>query len=442
MRLLILDFLARRWWIFLVIFAFAVLGAWLGRLLVFTPFVMVAMIIDQQKGWLRAVNGLALSRRAQATAWWSIGVLLPTLTATLGLLVGALIFHLTRGPQLIPLPDAPTYTLVLNPKYFAPGFSVAVGVSFGFGYAALCFLIAFVLPTRVRGKFALACLAMFMPMAQFGPMFIGFNLPFNPGMMVTWHWVALASVPILALLSWLAAPWIFGARVVGHQSLGRANFTPSTLGRSRGLAGIQIFIADLLIFYGLMVLVLIGAMVGINLMFSSGSPSMRDFPKISTNVCVVIFVVGGLNYDLRILRCLPLATSRLALLRLLGPLIGGLCYAVSMTAVYYHELGGIPSSLLFFNWFFSFGGGCALVVACRGQFKTWVYLLAMVPSMLLISLGTLIHHPLIAPFASFILIINALVLLLSFTLFKRGLGKSDVYQKQGVIFSNASLLKR
>lgn len=425
MHLLILNFMARRWWLFLGIFAFAVLGASLGALFVFTPFVMVGMTIDQQQGWLRAVKGLPLSRRDQATAWWSIGVLLPALTATLGLLVGALIFQLTSGPQLIPLADAPTYTLVLNPKYFAPLFSVAVGASFGLGFAALWFLSDFVLRAGMRGKFGLACLAMFMPMAQFGPMFIGFILPKNPGMMVTWHWVALASVPILVLLSWLAAPCIFGGRVVGRQSKRRANLTPSTLGRARGLTGLKLFLTDSMFLVLIMSLTII-AVSRIQILYESEFQE----PIFSLSKSGLLFAITGFfssqSYDLRILRSLPLATSRLALLRMLGPITCGLFYALILTAKGRSEMATITPTLWFFTLFFSLSGGCALATACWGQFALWKFILVASFSYSLILLGSFDYCP--PMIVSLVLSVGAAALPLSFYLLKRGLRKSKTYE--------------
>jgi hypothetical protein len=427
MHLLILDFMARRWWVFLCIFAFAVLGASLGALFVFTPFVMGVMITDQQ-GWLRVANGLPLSRRAQATALWSVGVLLPALIATLGLLIGALIFHLTSGPQLIPLLDAPTYTLVLDPKYFAPGFSLGVGASFGLGYAALCFLIFFVFPTRVQGKFGLACVALLTPLAPFGPMFIGFILPKNPGMMVTWHWVALASVPILALLSWLAAHCIFGGRVVGRQTAGQGTGPSPSLGRARGLTGLKLFLADS-IFVALIALLSIIAISRIQILYES---ALRLSTILWPMMCIGVFWLtsffSSLSYDLRILRSLPLSTSRLALLRMFNPITCGLCHALIFTALGRSEIDLITPTLWFFTLFISFSGACALVIACKGQFAEGTFASVAGYGYFLANVGSFDHAPPLL--ASLVLCVGAAALLLSFYLFKRGLRKSEPYQNQ------------
>lgn len=436
MHLLILDFMARRWWEFLVIFAFAALGASVGSLYVFTPWLVLSMMRDQQLGWFRAVNGLPLSRRTRATVCWSVGVLLPALVVTLGLLVGALIFYLTSGPQQVLLPDAPTYTLVLNPKYFAPLFAVAVGASFGVGYAALCFLIAFVIPTRLPAKFAPACLPMFIPLASFAPMFASFILPTNPGMMETWHWVTFGSIPILVLLSWIAAPCMLGDRTLGSQSTGNGKWIGSSFGCSKGLTGMKLFVTHTVIVYVLGVSIGVFAVAGLLMLYRS--ESLLD--GVSPSSFVTVSMIGCFQsqrlYDLRVLRSLPLSTSRLVLLLMLGPIICGFVNAVGVTALCRSEFPLMPPTLLFFTLFFSLSGGCALAVACWGQFATWKCVLVALASIVLIALGVAGYHPLITPL---VLPTGAVILLLSSHLFKRGLRKPESYQKlRGITASEAA----
>lgn len=426
MHLLIFDFMARWWWIFVLIFLFAVVGASFGALLILTPLILAPMMIEQQHGWARVVNGVPLTRRSLATAWWSIGVLIPTLLALFGLLVGGLIFHLTRGSQLIPLPHPPSYTLTL----LAPFQAVIVGIGLGLGYAALCFLLTFVIPKRLPptpvGKLALVCLGMMVPLIQFGPVFMSMVVPRNLETMLTWHWVAFGLVPIMAWLSWVTAPSMPTIPNPERFSSNQNPRTQSAPKHFKALTGMSLFVADCLKFNVLVVPLGILIYAGSQMLLEADAEFTSFLPEASVAMFIIGCFINPIRHDLRILRSLPFSTSRLALLRLLGPIICGFCHAVVVTMLCRYEFPSVPPTLLFFTLFFSLSGGCALAIACWSQFATWKWVLVGLASIVLSSLGISVYHPQVALVA---FPTGAAALLISFHLFKRGLRQSESYQK-------------
>ena len=104
MHRIILDFIRRRWWLFPVVTVFAILGLATAQSMIFTHLAIIVLIFDAQRGLLRAVRPLPVSRRSQASAWWFIGVLLAPLVTFFALPIGALISAATTGPRVLPVP--------------------------------------------------------------------------------------------------------------------------------------------------------------------------------------------------------------------------------------------------------------------------------------------------------------------------------------------------
>lgn len=96
MQRLILDFIGRRWWLlaFLLVLSAGFMAA--GIPLIVTPFALVALLFDAQRGLIRTVRPLPVTHRAQAGAWWFIGVLLVPLITLVTSPVSALIHQATH----------------------------------------------------------------------------------------------------------------------------------------------------------------------------------------------------------------------------------------------------------------------------------------------------------------------------------------------------------
>lgn len=431
MHLLILDFLARRWWVLLGIAAFAAMGGAVGALYIFTLWAFVALMVDGQRGWFRTVAGLPLSRRSQASAWWFISVVPATLAAALGLFIGVVIFQMTHGPQMIPLPNAPVYTLVLNPNYFAPWFELAVGAWVGLGYAAFYFLIEPLEtgrpPSTAWQKIVAFFKMMLMISALFGPMSLSFVLPKNPGMMVAWHWALFALVPVLVVVSWYAAPAMVARRLRGIRGMATgaaAAPAPEPVG---GLTGMRLLLARILMLVGFCVACTALPAVGIAWAFKG-----IDQDGLRLLVPFIVFTsfckcgLANAGNDLCVLRSLPLSTTRLAAIRMIAPLTTGLCLALVLTVLSRPETDGFPPPLKFLTFSLSISGGYALIISCRGQFTLLKYSAVVLFGAALIVAGFLDFQkatPMILP-------AGAVALLISFPLSKRGLRRSEVYREQ------------
>ena len=81
MKMLILDFLRRWRWLFVIALLLSVASSVFGIPFVFAPAAVIALLLDAQRGVFRAVRPMPVSRGDQAKAWWFVGVpLLPLLS--------------------------------------------------------------------------------------------------------------------------------------------------------------------------------------------------------------------------------------------------------------------------------------------------------------------------------------------------------------------------
>ena len=105
MKPLILDFLRRWRWLFVIALLLSVGSSIGGMPFVFAPAAVVALLLDAQRGVFRAVRPLPVTRLDQAKAWWFVGVpLLPLLSVPV-LAIGVLLFQQfnpTGDPRIQP----------------------------------------------------------------------------------------------------------------------------------------------------------------------------------------------------------------------------------------------------------------------------------------------------------------------------------------------------
>jgi hypothetical protein len=92
MKRLIVDFLARWWWM-LALYIVSMAGATMaGQPIIFTPILLIGLVFDAQRGLFRAVRPLPVSRREQAMTWWVLGVFVLPLVSVPALATGTLLY--------------------------------------------------------------------------------------------------------------------------------------------------------------------------------------------------------------------------------------------------------------------------------------------------------------------------------------------------------------
>ena len=340
MHRIILDFIRRRWWLFPVVTAFAILGLATAQSMIFTHLAIIVLIFDAQRGLLRAVRPLPVSRRSQASAWWFIGVLLAPLVTFFALPIGALISAATTVPRVLPVPTvdaALPSTLVLAPDYFAPWFSAGISAWVGLGYAAFCFLLCIALPNRpASSQLESIWQGVFgglWGLSFSGPMLFMFALPKNPGAIQPWHWVLFALVPVLLVLSFIGAPDMMARRMFALSAAGKtaASAVPTERG---GLTGIPLLLGSVLGRTLLLLVLIVGMQMLVARFLSHGAAKNNPINSIQIVAFAMIFSsIAGELVGLRVLRVLPLSTRQLALLLLFIPVFFGiLCGAVLTVA--------------------------------------------------------------------------------------------------------------
>ncbi len=339
MQLIILDFIRRRWWLFPLVAVFAILGMATTQPMIFTHLAIIVLIFDAQRGLLRAVRPLPVSRRSQAAAWWFIGVLLAPLVTFFALPIGALISAAVTKPRLLPIPSVDAtlpYTLILAPDHFSPWFSAGISAWVGLGYAAFCFLLCIALPNRpASSRLETIWQGVFgglWGLSFSGPGLFMFALPKNPGVILPWHWVLFALVPVLLVLSFIGAPDMMARRMFALSAAEK----PGAIGdhtERGGLTGIPLLLTSstgrILALLALMVVVqmLVGRWMGQGALGTSPA----SFSQI-VGFAVIFGALAAETAGLRVLRVLPLSTAQLALLLLAIPAALGFVCGVFITA--------------------------------------------------------------------------------------------------------------
>ncbi len=357
MRLLFLDFLRRRWWLLAGLFAFATLQLAVGISMVVTPYALVVLIFDAQRGLFRAVRTLPVTRRAQSFTWWFLGVMLVPLLVTIANFLGAFLYQLNHSPLRVTAPGG------LNP------WLVAAGVTWvGFGYAALVFLVCVGLPTRVAStRLETIWQSVFgglWGLTLSGPSLFMFILPTTVASIARWHWVLAAAVPFLVIASYLTAPEMTQRRMSPPKAaLPDPNAAPEpTIG---GDAGTPLLL-KLLLFrpIGMLLFVVLAQMLVLRLFAGQlPTPDHFVFQQIA-GIAVFIGSIGNEFVGMRSLRVLPIATARLAALLLTLPVASGLTSTLLVGALDFLYRVPLPTVTGFLAQFLSVSGFSALSVAC------------------------------------------------------------------------------
>ena len=359
MKSLILDFLHRWRWLFVISLIVSAASSLFGLPLILAPAAVVALQLDARRGVFRAVRPLPLTRLDQAKAWWVVGVPLLPLLSVPALVLGIMLFPhfqpsagsvpFTRiaapmtetitpmepRPTAIPetsVPDtehryiAPSQAPEKNPR--APWVAAAVQSWVALGYAGFCFFLMQWAPQRQpenlteyvqQGVFGLLW-GISMP----GLVFLLPNLPRSPDTMATWHWAVLAAAPVFVALSYFSAAELMQRQMVVTASKKRPQAATESLALSGGLTGIPLYILN---FAGRLVMIVtfIACVQMVVLRSISQSNASGNYPGMSLQVALMGMVIGATvaeSVGMRALRALPLSTVKLALLLSLVPWAG------------------------------------------------------------------------------------------------------------------------
>ena len=344
MKPLILDFLRRWWWLFVIALLMSIGSGISGTTFIFAPAAVVALMLDAQRGVFRAVRPLPVAREAQAKAWWFVGVpLLPLLSVPV-LAVSVLIFQAMHPAATMDRPapvaiEAPREVMAealpqpafaqeqrfigpfsVSKKPPAPWFSAGVQTWVALGYAAFCFFLMQWAPTRPaenlaeniqQGVFG-AAYGFSMP----GLVFLLPNLPRNPDAIATWHWAVFVAAPIFVALSYFSASDVVQRRmfITAVKARPQADAQPGAV--SGGLTGVPLFVAS---FAGriVLILVMIAAVQAVVMRWMLGGKLPANNPVLVSQIVMMGLLFGPLTTEavgMRGLRVLPLSTLRLAVL--------------------------------------------------------------------------------------------------------------------------------
>lgn len=347
MKLLVLDFIRRWKWLFVLSLLASVASSVAGTPFIFAPATIVALMLDAQRGAFRAVRPLPVTRLAQARSWWFVGVpLLPLLSVPV-LALGVILFQqfnptgyprfsgLNTPPEIAaPLPldaqplsasvpqSVPHFAAPIASSSSAPAPWFAAGVQawVALGYAGFCFLLLQWAPTRpaegVAENVQQALFGLLWGLSMPGIAFLLPNLPRTPAAIVGWHWAIFGAVPVFVALSYLSAEALVQRRlfVTGVKSKSQSDARPGRVGV--GLTGVPLYVLN---FAGRIVLILttMAVLQSVVLRWMLGANGPTSSPVLVMQIVMMGFLLGAMTTEtigMRGLRVLPLSTLRLALL--------------------------------------------------------------------------------------------------------------------------------
>lgn len=347
MKLLILDFVRRWKWLFVLSSLVSVVSSIAGAPFIFAPAAVVALMFDAQRGAFRAVRPLPVTRLAQARSWWFVGVpLLPLLSVPV-LVLGVILFQqfnpLAKPRFLGPMPP-PEFAapLALEPQPLPPAlpqpiphsippiassqsaptpwFAAAVQAWVALGYAGFCFLLLQWAPTRpaegVAENVQQALFGLLWGTSTPGVAFLLLNLPRTPAAILGWHWALFAAVPVCVALSYLSAEALVQRRLVVTSVKSRSKAVSQLGSTAGGPMGVPLYLLN---FAGRVVLILT-TMAGLQtvvLRWMLGASQPTNNPPLVMQIVMMGLLLGAIMTEtlgMRGLRVLPLSTLRLAVL--------------------------------------------------------------------------------------------------------------------------------
>ena len=408
MHVLILDFLRRRWSMLALIAIFSAVQIAFGNSLIVAPFVFVALLVDAGRGLFRTVRPLPVSRRAQATAWWFLAVLLAPLFAAIANPIGAFAYEALYHPIMFALPAAEGVvpTLAPMPRTFDPWFVAVVNVWISLGYAAFAFLLWSALPTaaaRTRGETIWqgligACWGLSMS----APILFMFILPKTVAAVTGWHWLLFALVPVLALISYVAAPDVVERRSTVFNAA-RLQPDAAPVPTAGGLTGAPLLVT-MVVFRTLAMLVLMSAVQMLVLRFIGGAfhRGAGEVAAVTRAACIQIGAMAVLlgatvsfRLEMRSLRVLPISTARLAALLLSIPAAVAVAGALLIGLFIALCGGAFPGRVTFIAYAFIIAGAGALGIAAFLRAAGWrIFPLMLCPALASVALMFVPGHEL------------------------------------------------
>ena len=363
MKPLILDFLHRWRWLFVIALLLSVASSVFGAPFTIAPAAVVALLLDAQRGVFRAVRPLPVTRLDQAKAWWFVGVpLLPLLSVPV-LALGVLLFQQFNpagnvrffGPAAVAPSEAPPPIVVLpeemagasvppgaasgkadrviaaplqNGKAPAPWFAAGVQTWVALGYAGFCFFLLQWAPTRAPENVAehvqQGIFGLLWGISMPGVAFLLPNLPRTPDAIAGWHWAIFGAAPVFVALSYFSAAELVQRRLILTVVKARPPAAAQPGATSGGLTGIPLYVIT---FAGRIVgfVALIACVQLVVLRWIMDGKAPPNNPALGMQVSLMGMMIGAVLAEatgLRALRALPLSTPKLALLLALIPWAG------------------------------------------------------------------------------------------------------------------------
>ena len=363
MKSLILDFLHRWRWLFVMSLLLTTAFSVAGFPFILAPAAVVALLLDAQRGVFRAVRPLPITRLDQAKAWWIVGVPLLPLLSVPALVLGVFLFQqlhpnaaavrfsplastaVLTPPPIEVLPEgmpgnateeqgviAPPQAPVRQAP--APWFAAGVQAWVALGYAGFFFFLIQWAPTRLpenlAEKIQQAVFGLLWGISMPGIAFLLPNLPRSPESIATWHWAILAAAPVFVVLSYLSAAELVRRRMFMTAVKSRFQATAGSLAISSGLTGIPLFVVNFTGRIVMMVALIAGVQIAVLHWMSQGNAPGTQ-PAMGMQVSLMGMMFGAIlaeSVGMRALRALPLSTPQLALLLSLMPWTGALTGAV------------------------------------------------------------------------------------------------------------------